>query len=82
MNIDETTLKSFFWFLRLSAGPQKLEHNVDHNYLLFKFEKSLKKVRGVFLIMKIRVIIVLKKKPQGTKKIKKCCFINIHEILK
>ena len=33
MNIDGTTLKSFFWFLRLSAGPQKLEHKVDHiNY--------------------------------------------------
>ena len=32
MNIDETTLKTFFWFLRLSAGPQKLEHKVDHNY--------------------------------------------------
>ena len=32
MNIDATTLKTFFWFLRLSAGPQKLEHKVDHNY--------------------------------------------------
>ena len=32
MSIDETTLKTFFWFLRLSAGPQKLEHKVDHNY--------------------------------------------------
>ena len=27
-----TTLKTFFWFLRLSEGPQKLEHKVDHNY--------------------------------------------------
>ena len=55
MNIDGITLKSFFWFLRLSEGPQKLEHKVDHNYL------SLKKIRGGFLIIKVRVIIVLKK---------------------
>ena len=34
MNINGTTLKSFFWFLRLSAGPQKLEHKVDHNYFI------------------------------------------------
>ena len=53
MNIDETTLKSFFWFLRLSAGPQKLEHKVDC--------LSLKKVKGDFLIIKIRVKIGLKK---------------------
>ena len=32
MNIDGTTLKTFFWFLQLSEGPQKLEHKVDHNY--------------------------------------------------
>ena len=31
MNIDEKTMKKFFWFLRLSEGPQKLEHKVDHN---------------------------------------------------
>ena len=32
MNIDGTTLKTFFWFLPLAVGPQKLEHKVDHNY--------------------------------------------------
>ena len=25
-------LENIFWFLRLSAGPQKLEHKIDHNY--------------------------------------------------
>ena len=32
MNIDGMTLKTFFWFLRRYAGPQKLEHKVDHKY--------------------------------------------------
>ena len=28
----ERRWKTFFWFLRLSAGPQKLDHKVDHNF--------------------------------------------------
>ena len=44
MNIDGTTLKIFFWFLQLSAGPQKLEHKVDHNYFTVEVWKKL----GVF----------------------------------
>ena len=47
MDIDGTTLKSFFWFLRLFAGPQKLEHKVDPNYFTVQV---LKKVRDIFLI--------------------------------
>ena len=34
--MDGTTLKEFFWFLWLSAGLQKLEHKVDHNYFTGK----------------------------------------------
>ena len=43
MNIDGTTLKTFFWFLRLSAGPHKLEHKVDHIYITVLFIINLEK---------------------------------------
>ena len=58
MNIDETTLKTFFWFLRVSEGPQKLEHNEDHNYFTVS---AWEKLGAFFLMIKIRVKIVLKK---------------------
>ena len=54
MNIDGTTLKTFFWFLRLSAGPHGLLCVLA--ILLFKLEKIL----GLFLIIKIRVIVLKK----------------------
>jgi hypothetical protein len=76
MNIDGTTLKSFCWFLRLSAGPQKLEHKVDHNYSHSKNIKTPKFKR----LVQIFHIYFLKKsmfeasealqKPEGTNKIK------------
>ena len=56
MNIDETTLILIFWFLRLSAGPQKQEHKVSHDYFAVLSWK-----RGLFSIIEIRVIISSKK---------------------
>jgi hypothetical protein len=57
----------------LVAGPQKYKHKIGHKYVLY-FSTS-KKVRGIFLIIKLRVIFAVK------------CFLKIeifwgHEVLK
>ena len=41
MNIDRTTLILIFWFPLLSAGPQKQEHKVGHNYFSVQALKKL-----------------------------------------
>jgi len=72
MNIDGTTLILFSLSPPLVAGPQKYKHKIGHKYFTFKHPK---KVMGIFLIIKIRVIFAVK------------CFLKIeifwgHEVLK
>ena len=72
MNIDGKTLIIFFLSPPLVAGHQKYKHKIGHKY--FSFSTS-KKVRGIFLIIKIRVIFAVK------------CFLKIeifwgHEVFK
>ena len=57
MNIDGTTLILFFMSPPLVAGPQKYEHKIGHKYFTFKHPNKLK---GIFLIIKIRIIFAVK----------------------
>jgi hypothetical protein len=41
MNIERMTLILIFWFPWVSAGPQKQEHKVGHNYFTVKAWKKL-----------------------------------------
>ena len=69
MNIDGTTLILLLLSPPLVAGPQKYKHKIGVLYF-----STSKKVKGIFLFIKIRVIFAVK------------CFLKIeiswgHEVL-
>ena len=55
----------------ISAGPQKFKHKLRHNYFTF----NIQKVRGIFLIIEIRVTF-------GINEILKIEIFWGHEVLK
>ena len=51
------TFFSLKLFPLIAAGPQKYKHKIGHNYFIF----NVQKVRGIFLIIEVRVIFVVDK---------------------